>query len=238
MLARQSLTEQRYHIALSLKGKRCLLAGFGAVGKRKLARLLAMGDAGPEAILVLDPNLPDCQEDSLLQAATVHGKRQKVSCQDLDVHLVFACTGSKEENARIARLCAERGILCNCASDPALGDVQLPALINCPPLTITLSTQGASPALAKKWRLELEQWAAKKRPILCLMAWLRPKILALGLPQAENRRLFTSLAQGPLEDWLACGQRQKASDYLLALLPQALHKDLQSLFSEQTEVWI
>ena len=237
MTRQATASKKHYPIALSLQGKRCLVAGFGSVGQRKLARLLDLGEAGPEAIFVFDPYLPKDPPSALLRSAKVHCKRQSVTRADLNVQLVFACTGSQEENVRIAKLCAELGVLCNCASSPECGDVHLPALIQCPPLTLTLSTEGASPALAKKWRRELETWAQKKQPILQLMAVLRPKILAQALPQTANRKLFTTLAQGPLEEWLACGQREKAHAYLTALLPKTLHQDLEialnDLFAEE-----
>lgn len=224
------LSGKRYPLALSLRGKRCLIVGFGSVGRRKLTRLLGLGESGPCEILVFDPLLQNPRDDELLQKPGVIFQAKSVSASDLTVHLVFACTGSREENARIAGMCADRGILCNCASEPWLGDVSLPALVECPPLTVALSTEGASPAFAKKWRKELELWAKKKQPVLKLMAALRPLILALGNPQAENKKLFSALAEGPLEEMLAAAEWQKALDYLTATLPETLQPHLAPLF--------
>ena len=61
--------------------------------------------------------------------------------------VILAETGN-QDNARMARLCRERGIPVNVVDEPALCSFRFPALITRGALTIGLSTAGTSPAAA------------------------------------------------------------------------------------------
>ena len=136
------------------------MVGLGQVGQRKLSGLLA---CNPASVLVLDPagpateSAPEAAE--LLRDPRVHFERRACETADLNgCGLVFAATGSAAENSRIAALCAAAGILCNSASNPDEGCFQVPAVARSTPLAAALSTGGASPALARRWKGELERW--------------------------------------------------------------------------------
>ena len=111
-----------YPIFLSLEGRACLVAGLGGVGRRKLEGLLA---CGPASVLVLD--ILRAEDLSAEAAALLTDPRacfESRTCTPADIQgraLVFAATGSAVENARIAALCREANVLCNCASAPELG---------------------------------------------------------------------------------------------------------------------
>ena len=74
------------------------------------------------------------------------------------VRLGFAATSNRETNDAVARACTERGILCNCADAPKDSSFIVPALVEQGNIAIALSTGGASPALARKIREDLETW--------------------------------------------------------------------------------
>ncbi len=219
--------ETRFPINLSLRGKRCIIAGLGSVGERKLKRLLT--SASDTTILLFDPFLDSPPDFSAEDSHCVFHSRKVEEDDLIGADLVFACTADPTENARIASICKMHHIHCNSASNPTDGDFSLPALLTRGGITISLSTSGASPALAKKWRKELEAWAEKKTAILSFMARLRPKILALGRPSAENAELFTRLVESPLEEWLQKGERDRVVEFLLPLLPTELHNILPEL---------
>ena len=138
-----------YPIFLSLEGRACLVAGLGGVGRRKLEGLLA---CGPASVLVLD--ILRAEDLSAEAAALLTDPRacfESRTCTPADIQgraLVFAATGSAVENARIAALCREANVLCNCASAPELGAFSVPAVARQDGLAAALSTGGASPALA------------------------------------------------------------------------------------------
>ena len=51
---------------------------------------------------------------------------------------------------------------------------------------LALSTGGASPALARRWRRELEDWLAPRVRMARLMGRLRPCVLALSSDSGQN----------------------------------------------------
>lgn len=223
-----------YPIFISLSGIRCLVVGLGQVGQRKLSGLLA---CNPASVLVLDPagpaseSAPEAAE--LLRDPRVHFERRACEAADLNgCGLVFAATGSAAENSRIAALCASAGILCNSASNPDEGCFQVPAVARSAPLAAALSTGGASPALARRWKGELERWLEPRSRMATLMGRLRPLVLALGQDTGQNTRLFRKLAESPLQQWLEEHDHENCTRYLQAALPPALHANIAELLHD------
>ncbi|WP_297829266.1 bifunctional precorrin-2 dehydrogenase/sirohydrochlorin ferrochelatase [uncultured Desulfovibrio sp.] len=222
-----------YPLFLSLEGRRCLVAGLGDVGRRKLAGLLA---CGPASVLVLDTRRAEqLSDEAVALLADPRVLFECRSCAPADVRdrtLVFAATGNAGENARIAALCREAGILCNCASAPDLGAFSVPAVARRDGLAAALSTGGASPALARRWRHELEHWLAPRARMVRLMGRLRPLVLALHAETGQNTRLFRALAASPLQNWLAEGDLESCRRWLLAELPPVLHVHIAELLDD------
>ena len=222
-----------YPLFLSLEGRRCLVAGLGGVGRRKLAGLLA---CGPASVLALDTlRAEDLPAEAAALLADPRVCFECRSCAPADVRdraLVFAATGSAEENARIAALCREAGVLCNCASAPELGAFSVPAVTRRDGLAAALSTGGASPALARRWRRELEDWLAPRARMVRLMGRLRPLVLALHADTGQNTQLFRALAASPLQSWLAEGDLESCRQWLLAELPSVLHVHIAELLDD------
>lgn len=219
-----------YPVFLSLAGLRCLVVGLGAVGRRKLEGLLA---CGPSEVLVLDTAAPGPEAAPLLRHAAVRFECR--ACRETDISgraLVYAATSSTGENRRIARLCAVMGIWCNCATSPGLGSFLVPSVARRPPLAAALSTAGASPALARRWKGELEGWLSPRAGMARIMGRLRPLVLALGDNQGHNASLFRSLADSPLADMLAAGDLEACRRCLRELLPASLHDHIAELLHD------
>ncbi|MDR2054639.1 MAG: bifunctional precorrin-2 dehydrogenase/sirohydrochlorin ferrochelatase [Desulfovibrio sp.] len=219
-----------YPVFLSLKNRHCLVAGLGEVGLRKLAHLL---DCKPASVLVLDTKAPSEKVLPLLEKSCVRFERRTCSPEDITGKiLVFAATGSKEENARIAGLCLEMGVLCNCAAPPALGNVFLPAVARQGRLAAALSTGGASPALARQWRDELNAWLIPRRRAAHLLGRLRPLLLDLPDNTGKNKKILQKLATPALQRRLADGNAGSCQTWLAAELPAELHAHIAPLLAE------
>ncbi len=218
-----------YPLCLSLEGEHCLVVGLGEVGRRKLAGLLACGVG---SVLALDtcqprtaPESASGADDARLIMADARVRLERRACTPDDVRasrLVFAATGDPRENARIAGLCREARVLCNCASAPELGDFAVPAVARNGDLCAALSTGGASPALARQMRHELEDWLAPHAALAWFLGRLRPLVLAMGNDTRHNRQLFRKVAASPLGSWLAAGEYARCRDWLAAELPPPL----------------
>jgi uroporphyrin-III C-methyltransferase / precorrin-2 dehydrogenase / sirohydrochlorin ferrochelatase len=129
-----------YPVMLELAGRRVVVIGDDAVRDGKVDALVA---GGADDILVLSTWEPS----------------------DLDgAFLCVASSRDPEERDTIARACRDRGVLMNVMDDIANCDWAAPAVVRRGELVMTVSTGGASPALAKKLRRELEarfgeEWA-------------------------------------------------------------------------------
>ncbi len=223
-----------YPLFLDLTGRRCLLCGYGGVGRRKLSTLL---EAGAEEALVVDPAPREAhppEARALLDAPNVVYARRSFQAMDLeDAVLCIAATGSPAENQRIAAACREAGVLVNVIDAPETGDFIVPASVDVEGLTVALSTGGQSPALARAVREDLEALLrGKYGKLAALLGRLRPRLLALGWSSQENAAVFRDLARSELGPALAAGDADRARVVLAARLPAALQPALEELLHE------
>jgi precorrin-2 dehydrogenase / sirohydrochlorin ferrochelatase len=159
------MAEQHYVACLDLEGRSCLVVGDGAMAREKADGLRACGaDVG-----------------------TVSPSEYEAS--DLDgVWLVVAATNDEEVNALVSADAELQTVFCNVADVPELCTFILPAIHRRGDVTVAVSTNGASPALAQWLRdrfaaqvgEEHEQLAAELRR---LRPWAKRT-----LPSYEERR--------------------------------------------------
>jgi siroheme synthase-like protein len=120
------LASDHYVACLDLTGRACLVVGDGAMAREKVEGLDASG------------------------AEVTQVAPAEYRAADLDaVWLVIAATPDDELNHRIHADANERRVFCNVADVPELCSFILPALHRRGPITVAVSTAGASPALAQ-----------------------------------------------------------------------------------------
>ena len=133
---------------MNLAGRRCVVVGGGEVASRK-ARKLSL--AGAEVVVISPEVRPE------LAGGGFEVRERPYRAGDLEgARLAFTATDSREVNAAVAREARERGIPVNVADRPSEGDFALPSTLRRGGLQVAVSTGGASPALAKRIRGELE----------------------------------------------------------------------------------
>jgi len=138
-----------YPIFLDLSGRRCVVVGGGEVASRKARKLLQ----ARARVVVISPEIK-----AELESVAVEIHRRPYKEGDLDdAYLAFAATDSREVNAAVAREAKERGIPVNVAERPSEGDFALPSVLRRGGLQVAVSTGGASPALARRIKDELEE---------------------------------------------------------------------------------
>lgn len=132
-----------YPLQMRVVDRLCVVVGAGAVGRRKIAGLLAAG----ATVRAVDP-----QPAAGLPPAVERVVRPFVD-SDLDgAFLAFAATGDATVNAAVVAAARHRGIPVNCADQPAEGDFFLPAVWRRGRLSVAVATDGASPAAARLLR--------------------------------------------------------------------------------------
>ncbi|MEX0804592.1 MAG: bifunctional precorrin-2 dehydrogenase/sirohydrochlorin ferrochelatase [Candidatus Binatia bacterium] len=156
MEIRESAGEQMtyYPIFLDLTGRRCVVIGGGSIAERKVEGLLA---AGAE-ITVVSPEMSEGLGLLLMHGSIKHVAR-KYQNGDLEGYaMAFVATDDEAITAAVFCEARCRGIWVNCADDPSHCDFILPAVIRRGELAIAVSSGGASPALARAVREELEKF--------------------------------------------------------------------------------
>lgn len=135
--------------------------------------------------------------------------------------LLFCCTPDAEVNAYAARQARALGAWCCQAAEPSQGDLRVPARVDAAGLQLTLSTGGASPAMAKALRAHLEQWlsASDLAFVLSELEALRPALKAD--PKAKARLLKALSGPKTLALMLAPRSRERHAR-LAKLLRSAL----------------
>jgi len=188
-----------YPIELDLRGRTALVVGLGPVGRRKAGGLLAAG----ARVVGVDP---DPHAVGAAPAGT-QGLVEPYRPDHLRGAALAIAAAPPGVNRRIVADARAAGVWVNSASDPEAGDFRVPAAWHDGPLTLTVSTAGASPALARVLR---DRAAAALGPaaagLASLLAELRPIALARIPDPAARRRLLASWADPRLLDlWSAEG---------------------------------
>ena len=129
-----------FPIMLNIRGRKCTVAGGGNVAERKVKTLLKYGADVTAVSPVFKDGFPN-----------VKRLEKEYSSSDIEnSFLVIAATDNKEVNQTIYNDAKKRNILVSLSDDTEHSDFILPSSKNYDDITISVSTNGKSPALAKK----------------------------------------------------------------------------------------
>lgn len=202
-----------FPVLLDLRGRPCVVVGGGPVAARRAAALLAAG----ARLTVVSPEL-EPELTGWARAGRLRHLARAFRARDLDgAVLAFAATGDADIDAAVAQAGRARGVWVNAADDPAHCDFLLPAVLRRGPLVVAVGTGGASPALARLVRDELERLIGPDHEVLAELAGaVRLELHGRGLraPGEAWRR-----ALGPeVRRLIGAGQRQEAAALMRATL--------------------
>ncbi|MCM0080298.1 bifunctional precorrin-2 dehydrogenase/sirohydrochlorin ferrochelatase [Geomonas sp. Red32] len=201
-----------YPINLNLQGKDAVIVGGGPVAARKAARLIASG----ARVTVIAPCLDERLTVLASRGELRHLDRVYVPGDLAGAALVFAATGRAEVNRAVAEEGRAHGIPVDRVDEPAQGDFTTPAVLEQGGLLITVSTSGASPALAQRIVKELEKhFGPEYAEAVSLLGTLREKRLTEKGGSAYNERVFAELAALDLPALIRNGQRDAIEQILL-----------------------
>lgn len=200
-----------YPIFLRVAGRPCAVIGGGIVAEQKTTSLLKAG----ARVTVISPRLTS-RLSALASASEITHTQRPYARGDLTgVFLAYAATDDDGLHAQIAADAAAAGVLLNVVDRPQLCDFVMPSIMERGDLVIATSTGGASPAMAKRIRHELEAIFGPEYALaLVLFRRLRER-LADSAGTGDRQRVFNALVDSPLLDYLRRGQA-RAIDALLA----------------------
>ncbi|MDQ3963878.1 MAG: bifunctional precorrin-2 dehydrogenase/sirohydrochlorin ferrochelatase [Actinomycetota bacterium] len=205
-----------YVACLILAGRRALVVGAGSMAEEKIEGLVACG-----AEVTVVTRDPDLRLEELQAAGNVELRRKVYDASDLEgFFLVVAATNDADLGRRVFDDAEARGMLVNVADMPEFCNFILPALARRGPLTVAISTSGASPALAKRMRDEAdtafdEAYARLAQILDDLRPWARSTLADF----AARRDFFAAIVNGepdPIELL-----RSGSEDEVLRLIAEA-----------------
>lgn len=203
-----------YPVYLNLAGKRCVIIGGGTIAQGKIGGLL---QAGCQITVVSPDATPGIRQAA--QRGDIVWLQRTYRAGDLEGSFIgVAATNVWHVNREIYEEAERLGVLLNVVDDPDLCSFIAPSIVKREPVTMAISTGGASPALARKLRETLANAEA--------LEWAD---LADVLAQARRIVKERRIAIDP-ERWQCCitrellelAQEGRGEEALKALLAQLL----------------
>lgn len=191
--------DNSYPIQLLLTGRRVLVVGAGKVALRKTQGLLRAG----ADVTVVAPSI-----HPRVAALDVHiVQRPYLEGEAAGYQLVITCTDDRQVNRQVFRDAEAAGVWVNSADDPVNCSFILPAVARQGDLTVTISTNGRSPAMASWLRRRFEQqFDERYDTLLDLLSEVRAEARYVlgtsevsGWNEALDDGLFELVAAGDLE---------------------------------------
>jgi precorrin-2 dehydrogenase/sirohydrochlorin ferrochelatase len=148
------MTSAHYPIFLDLADRPCVVVGGGPIAEGKVRGLLAAGGR----VTVVSPTLTPALAVLAAEGRVAHHARPYAAGDLAGATLALAASGDRAVSAAVLAEGRARGVWVNSADDPARCDFFLPAVLRRGALTVAVSTGGASPALTRAVRDELERF--------------------------------------------------------------------------------
>ncbi len=143
-----------YPVFVDVKKRRCIVIGGGTQGAEKVHKLLDC-DAN---VTVISPEVEE-EIKEIARLEKISWYRRKYKSGDLEGALLVVVADTTDEtiNQQVALEAQERDILLNVMDVTHLCTFIAPSIVDRGAVSVAISTGGASPALARKFRQELEK---------------------------------------------------------------------------------
>lgn len=211
--------EAWYPVFWNLRGRPVLVIGGGPLAAEKVRGLRAAGAAITVAAEALCGELRAAvKEGAVCWTGRAHERGGMAGCA-----IVMAATGDAAENAALFAEARECGVPINAADDPAHCDFILPSVVRDPPVTLAISTGGASPAMSRRLREELSDFLAEDAGgLTALVGETRGELRRLGAFAPIPADAWQDAIDGKLRALVAQRRRGQAKALLLARLGAGL----------------
>jgi len=204
-------------IFIDVRGQPCLVVGGGDVAARKCALLLRAG----ARVTVQAPSLSRAFEADLAAARIAHNATRFHDADAAEYTLLIAATDDEAVNRAVAAAARARRIPVNVVDQPKLCSFIMPSIIERAPVTVAVSSGGASPVLARLLRARLESLIpAGYGRLAQLASAFRDEVKSRFKPN-ERRRFWERVLQGPVAELVMSGRDDAARRMLRERLDDA-----------------
>ncbi len=192
-----------YTISMNIKDRACVVVGGGKVAERKTLSLLEAG----AVVLVVSPQLTATLKLLESQQKIKVIKRNFIKTDVNNALLVISATDCDKINKEVAAICKEKDILVNIADNPIDSTFHVPSVLRRGDLSITVSTNGKSPALAAKIKKDLsKQYGDEYIEYIELLGELRQKILSEVEDSDRRKKIFQDIVESDLLELIQLGK--------------------------------
>jgi precorrin-2 dehydrogenase/sirohydrochlorin ferrochelatase len=194
-------------LLVDLANMLCAVIGGGKVAARKVDALRRAG-ARP---VVISPAL--CRPlRTLLEAGEIDAILREYRAGDLaGVRLVIAATDDPQTNEAVWQEARAAGCLVNVVDDPARCNFYVPATVRRGALTLSVSTAGRSPSLARRIRQALEaEFDPAYEAYVDLLGELRPAVEEQIPSPAGRKELWSALLDSDMLSLIRRGEIEAA----------------------------
>ena len=187
------MVQDGYPVVLRIGGASFVVVGGGRAAAGKIGPLLGAG----ARVTVISPEVDDAVAALAEDGKLTLIRRTYGGANDLrGAVLAFAATDRDDVNEAVCRDAASLGIPVCDTGRPERGTFLLPAVMRRGKLTVAVSTSGASPALARKIRDELQEaYGPEYGEALDFLAEVRRLIREKVPDAAERSALLKELAE-------------------------------------------
>lgn len=195
-------------ILVDLAGRPCLVVGGGTVAARKVEQLLGAGARVTVVALRIETRIAELAAAEPALRVEQRGYRP----QDLDgAALAFAATDDAVLQEAIASDARARGIWLNAVDEPERCSFVMPAILDRDPLVVAVSTSGASPALARRIRDDLD---AALGPEYAAAVDTLARLRGRYAPGRRRQEAFLRLVDGGLLEALRGGDERRVDELI------------------------
>ena len=199
---------------IDLKKKTVLLIGGGEVAERKLDLLIK----AKANVTVISPETTPYILD-IAEKNNIKIINEKYSSQHLDkkYSFVIAATNNEKLNKSIALDANKNNILVNVVDRPEICDFIFPSILERGDITVSVSTGGASPVLARMLRTKLETMIPGAYGKVAKIIAENRVMVREKLKQSQSNKIFwEQMLNSKFLELVLSGQEAEALEYLNA----------------------
>ena len=202
-------------VFLRVRGRKVLVVG-GA--PRAAAKLALLGAAGARPV-VIAPAV--CGEIAAGAAdGRIRHERRLFEPSDVaDCAVVIAATGLPPVDTAVAEAARRAGVPVNVIDNAELSTFITPAIVDRDPVTVAISSGGASPALVRELRSRIDRMLPSRLGHVARFAErFRDTVKSVVGDYTARRRLWDEIIGGPIADAVERGDEPGAAARMLALM--------------------
>lgn len=206
-----------FPMLIDLKQKDCLVVGGGNVAKRKVELLL---ESGAQVRVISTEAVGELRK--LADEGKIAWHPKKFQKEDFKCPFLVVCaTDDSVVNSEVSKLCREKGVPVNVVDDPSKCSFHVPAVLRRGDLTITVSTAGKSPLLARYLRSELETKFEKEyADYLELLGRVRERLAAEISDSRKRREILECLLESDLLRYIKQDRKDKIDEIIERCIKQ------------------